>query len=56
MIGSVLIETRPVMDLLSHRKHNQPNLDAVGFGLSNLQSVYDLVFKLGRTWKNLEGS
>ena len=36
MIGSVLIETRLVMDLLSHRKHNQPNSDAVGLGLSNL--------------------
>ena len=45
MIGSVLIETCSVMDLLSHRKHNQPNLDALGVGLSNLQSVYDLVFR-----------
>ena len=45
MIGSVLIETRPVMDLLPHRKHNQLNLDAVGVGLSSLQSPYDLVFR-----------
>jgi hypothetical protein len=45
MIGSVLIETRPVMDLLPHRKHNQPNSNAVGAGLSNLQSPYDLVFR-----------
>jgi len=36
MIGSVLIETRALMDLLSYRKHNQLNLDAVGVGLSNL--------------------
>jgi hypothetical protein len=45
MIGSVLIETRSVMDLLPHRKHNQLNLDAVGVGLSNLYSPYGLVFK-----------
>ena len=45
MIGSVLIETRSLMDLLSHRKHNQPNPNAVGVGLSNLQSPYDLVFR-----------
>ena len=45
MIGSVLIETRLVMDLLPHRKHNQLNPNAVGMGLSNLQSVYDLVFR-----------
>ena len=45
MIGSVLIETRSVMDLLPHRKHNQPNPNAVGVGLSSLQSLYDLVFR-----------
>jgi len=46
MIGSVLIETRALMDLLSPRKHNQLNSDAVGVGLSNLYSPYGLVFKL----------
>lgn len=50
MIGSVLIETCSLMDLLSHRKHNQPNSNAVGARLSNLQSVYDLVINLRRTW------
>jgi hypothetical protein len=46
MIGSVLIETRALMDLLPHWKHNQLNSDAVGIGLSNLYSPYGLVFKL----------
>ncbi len=45
MIGSVLIETRAVMDLFSDWRFNQLNSDAVGAGLSNLQSPYDLVFK-----------
>ena len=45
MIGSVLIETRSLMDLLSSWKHNQLNPNAVGVGLSNLYSPYGLVFK-----------
>jgi len=46
MISTTANETRSVMDLLPHRKHNQLNLDAVGVGLSNLYSPYGLVFKL----------
>ena len=45
MIGSVLIETRSLMDLFSDWRFNQLNPDAVGAGLSNLHSPYDLVFK-----------
>jgi len=35
-----------VMDLLSHRKHNQLDLDALGVGLSNLYPPYGLVFSI----------
>jgi hypothetical protein len=45
MTSTTANETRPVMDLLSHRKHNQFNFYAVGVGLSNLYSPYGLVFK-----------
>ena len=39
-------EAGVVMDLLSHRKHNQPDLDALGVGLSNLYPPYGLVFSI----------
>lgn len=45
MTSTTANETCSLMDLLPHRKHNQLNLDAVGVGLSNLQSPYDLVFR-----------
>jgi hypothetical protein len=45
MTSTTANETRSVMDLLPHRKHNQPNPNAVGAGLSNLQLPYDMVFR-----------
>jgi len=56
MTFTIANETRSVMDLLSPRKHNQLNSDALGLGLSSLQSPNDLVFSLGQRWENLEGS